>query len=918
MKVNPPVFLSLFVMVFLTTHAQAAGLRALHLRCEYQLNPLAVDTRQPRLSWVLESDERGERQTAYRIIVASSETILRRSKGDLWDSGKVASADQNQIAYAGRPLVSNVECSWKVQVWDQDGKPGPWSKPARWSMGLLSPSDWQARWIGPPAGTPLTPLPLFRRAFTVAKPVRRAVAHVCGLGQHELFLDGRKVGDNFLDPAWTVFEKTLFYTTHDLTAQLKPGPHALGVMLGKGFYNTTGDRRVHGVNANRPLKLILQAHLWYADGTEEVIASDGSWRTAPGPITHSAILGGEDFDARAVPHGWLQPQFDDSAWRLAVQTEGPGGTLLAACSPPLKKHGVFNPVRIDEPEPGVFVYDFGQNASAIPRLRVRGAAGQVLKLTPAEQRHGMSPRRNDGRGLVNPAGVGKPNFWQYTLRGEGEETWEPQFNYTGFQYVQLEGAVPKGRPNPRKRPVVEELVSVHVRNAAPTVGRFECSLPLFNAIDRNIDWAVRGNLSHVLTDCPHREKLGWLEVSYLMGPSIAGRYDIAAFYSKIARDCADSQRADGMVPTVAPAYPKFEGGFAYTPEWGAAAVIVPWLVYQWYGDRTVLAANYDTMRGFVDYMRNTSTNLVPRAGLGDWYDYGGETKGPSQFTPVELSAMATFHRCARIVSDTAGLLGEPADQQHYSELAGQIREAFNARYFDGKAEYQNSGSPQCANSLALALGLVPPGREPVVLDRVIADLRQRGNQQTAGDIGFPYLLEALARNGRHDVIYDLTIRTNMGSYGFIVNNGWTAMPEAWDANTGASMNHCMLGHNQQWFLGSLAGIRPDPVLPGFAHFIIAPELVGEVAWARGEYDSIRGRIASSWKIKDGRFLLNLTVPPNTVATVFVPAGQAEEVKESGRSLAKAGGVKLLRSERGKAVLEVLAGRYEFESRLAGP
>jgi hypothetical protein len=438
---------------------------------------------------------------------------------------------------------------------------------------------------------------------------------------------------------------------------------------------------------------------------------------------------------------------------------------------------------------------------------------------------------------------------------------------------------------------------------------------MFNAIDRNIDWAVRANLSHVLTDCPHREKLGWLEVAYLMGPSIAGRYDIAAFYSKVARDCTDSQSADGLVPTVAPAYPSFSGGFAYTPEWGAAAVIVPWLVHEWYGDRNVLAANYDTMRRFVDYMRNTSTNLVPRAGLGDWYDYGGETKGPSQFTPVELSAMATFFRCTRIVSDSAGLLGKTADQERYAELAGQIREAFNARYFDGKAEYRNTGSPQCANSMALVLGLVPPGREQAVLDRVIADLRQRGNQQTAGDIGFVYLLESLARNGRHDVIYDMTIRTNMGSYGFIVNNGWTAMPEAWDANTGASMNHCMLGHIQQWFLGSLAGIRPDPASPGFARFIIAPEPVGEVTWARGEYDSIRGHITSSWKIKDGRFLLNVTVPPNTTAMVVIPTPQPEAVRESGQPAAKAACVKFLREGSGRAIFEVGSGSYAFESRL---
>lgn len=1067
---------TLCLTVLLSIGAVQSGVaapRATDLRCEYQRDPLAVGIAQPRLSWVLESAARGERQTAYRILVASSAAQLKRNDADLWDSGRVASAEQNQITYAGKSLAANAECFWKVQVWNQDAKASRWSAPARWGVGLLESTDWQARWIGTeaqavapvegdawvwfPEGDPvksapagkryfrqrfqipagatireavffvaadnrvtmhvngqragehrawetlhqldvapllrtgdnvlalaaentapgpagligklvvrlatgkelvvpvdaswkcasdapanwdapefddrtwvparelgpfgigpwgrrlagMPPLPMFRHAFTVGKPLRRAIVHVCGLGHHELFLNGRKVGDQFLDPAWTVFEKTLFYTTHDITAQLKPGANALGVMLGKGFYNTAGDRRVHGVNANRPLKLILQAHLFYADGTEQVITSDGNWRTLPGPITHSAILGGEDYDARALPPGWATAEFEAATWQPATETDGPGGQLVAAYAPPLKEHEVFKPVLVDEPEPGIFVYDFGQNASAIPRLRVRGAAGQKVKLTPAEQRHGMSPRRNDGRGLVNPAGVGRPNYWQYTLRGGPSESWQPQFNYSGFQYVQVEGAVPKGRPNPQGLPVVEELVSVHVRNAARTVGRFECSEPLFNAIDRNIDWAVRANLSHVLTDCPHREKLGWLEVAYLMGPSIAGRYDVAGFYSKIAQDCTDSQRADGLVPTVAPAYPSFNGGFAYTPEWGAAAVIVPWQVHRWYGDRAVLAAHYDTLRGFVDYMRDTSTNLVPRAGLGDWYDYGGETKGPSQFTPVELSAMATFYRCARVVADTAELLGKAGDQQCYTELAGQIREAFNARYFDGAGEYQNFGSPQTANSMALALGLVPPGREQAVLDCIIADVRKRGNQQTAGDIGFVYLLETLARHGRHDVIYDMTLRTNMGSYGFIVNNGWTAMPEAWDANTGVSMNHCMLGHIQQWFLGSLAGIRPEPVSPGFKRFVIAPEPVGDVTWARGEYESIRGRITLSWRIADGRFRLNVTVPPNTSAVVHVPAPGVAGVRESGRAATHAAGVRFLRFENGRAVFEVGGGRYEF-------
>jgi alpha-L-rhamnosidase len=462
---------------------------------------------------------------------------------------------------------------------------------------------------------------------------------------------------------------------------------------------------------------------------------------------------------------------------------------------------------------------------------------------------------------------------------------------------------------------VEELLSVHVRNAAPIVGQFECSNPLFNQIDRIIDWAVRANLAHVLTDCPHREKLGWLEVSYLMGPSIAGRYDIASFYSKVARDCADSQQPDGLVPTVAPAYPSFTGGFAYTPEWGVAAVVNPWLLYQWYGDQSILQTSYRTMKSFLDYLNNTSKDFVPVPGLGDWYDYGhGKPVGPSQFTPPELSAMATFYRGARIVADTARLLGRPEEARRYDTLSDQIARAFNNRYFDGRNEYKNLGSPQTANSMALSLGLVPHQHEQAVLDRLVRDIRARGNQQTAGDIGHWYLLQALAERGRSDVICDMTTRTNLGSYGFIVHNGWTSMPEAWDANTGASMNHCMLGHIQEWFLGWVAGIRPDPAAPGFRRFLIQPHPVGDLTWTRASYHSIHGTIRTAWRKAEGSFTLKLTVPPNTTATVSLPAAAAEQVREGGQPLAERNGVRLLRLDPGRAVLAVQSGNYELSAR----
>jgi len=890
----------------------------IELRCEYAVDPIGIGASAPRLYWKLSSAARGQRQTAYQVLVSSSSDLLSRDQGDLWDSGKVASDQTIHIPYGGKSLSSSQQVFWKVRVWDKDGAPSEWSDPASWTMGALSPQDWRAKWIMRGTGAVNGGrLPLFRRSFDLSRPVSRAVVHVCGLGHYDLFLDGHKVGGRFLDPAWSVYEKTVYYSTFDVTRALHDvGSHAFAVMLGKGFYNTVGDRRVHGVNADRPLKLILQAHLWFADGGEELIVSDSLWKTAEGPITHSAILGGEDYDARKLPVGWDRSGFDDTTWAAAVETQGPGGQLIASDAPPMKMQKVFTAACVDEPQPGVFVYDFGQNASAVPRLRVRGKAGQVLKLTPAEQRHGMSPRRNDGAGLVDPAGVGRPNYWQYTLRGDGEERWTPQFSYSGFQYLQLEGAVPAGRPNPDGKPVVEESCSVHVRNDAPAVGHFECSDPMFNDVDRIIDWAVRSNMAHVLTDCPHREKLGWLEVSYLMGPSIAGRYDIASFYSKVTRDCADSQKPDGMVPTVAPAYPAFSGGFAYTPEWGAAAVVLPWQLYEWYGDKGVLAARYPTMKRFVDYMRATSKDLVPAPGLGDWYDYGHDKpRGAAQFTPVELTAMATFFRCTRIVADAARVLEYNEDREAYEALAAGIGRAFNAKYFDGTDQYANHGSPQTANSMALALGLVPAGREQAVLDRVVQDIRKRGNQQTAGDIGFWYLLQALSQHGRSDVIYDMTARTDIGSYGFIVRNNWTSMPEAWDADTGASMNHCMLGHIQEWFMGWVAGIRPDVTSPGFLRFVIDPHPVGALTWARAEYDSIRGMIRSEWRRSNGVFTLRVTIPAGTCAVVYIPADRAEDVTESGTPAAQARGVRVLGPDRRKARFLVEAGTYEFASRL---
>ena len=906
--------------------AGGSSMKVVDLRCEYAVDPVGIQTPAPRLFWKLTDSRhtRGQRQTAYRVLVATSAALLDSSKPDLWDSGLVAGSETTQIDYSGAALSSSQQVFWKVRTWDKDHRPSEWSARATWTMGVLGVQDWKARWIGAPesviapgpsqTNVALPGLPVFRKRFDVQKPIRKALVHVTGLGQYELFLDGVKVGKRVLDPAWSVYEKSVYYSSFDITKPLSKGSHAFAVMLGKGFYNTVGDRRVHGVHATRPLKLILQAHLYYADGSEELVVSDESWKVANGPITHSAILGGEDFDARKLPSDWMTVRFNDAAWAPAMLTDGPGGALMAAESPALSVHRVFEPVLVDEPKPGVFVYDFGQNAAGIPRLTVQGPAGAKVRLIPAEQRKGMAPRRNDGRGLVDQAGVGSPNYWEYTLRGDpGGETWTPQFTYGGFQYVQVGGATIPGRTNPSGKPVVKHLVSLQLRNDSADVGTFTCSDPMFNGADRIVDWAVQANMSHVLTDCPHREKLGWLEVSYLMGTSIAQRYDIAAFYSKVTRDIEDSQSSDGRVPTVAPAYPAFSGGFAYTPEWGAAAVVLPFQLYSIYGDRRLLAARYTCMRRFVDYMEATSKDLVPVAGLGDWYDYGhGKPVGESQFTPVQLSAMATFHRCAMIVGSAAEVLGKADDAKHYRALAARVAASFDTHFLTAPDEYRNSGSPQTANAMAIVSGIVPENRAAPFLDRIVDDLARRGYQQTAGDIGYWYLLESLARNGRSEVIDRMVNRTNMGSYGFILNNRWTSMPEAWDADTGVSMNHCMLGHVQDWFIQHVAGLRPAPGTSGFARAVFEPGEVARINSATASYDSVHGTYRTSWKREsDGGLTLSVRVPVNTTAELLVPCADQSEVREGRRALDKVLGVRVLGSTAGKLRLELGSGDYAF-------
>jgi hypothetical protein len=892
----------IMAMAFIQALDQPSVLGSLvpvQLRCEYAQNPLGVDVANPRLFWKLESATRGQRQTAYQILVSSQADLLAKNKSDLWDSGKVVSDETIQIPYSGQPLKSSQQVFWKVRVWDKDGKTSTWSPPASWIMGLLKPEDWQARWIAAQTNHPTL---MLRREFTVKPGLKRAVVSVCGLGHYDMSLNGRKVGDDCLAPGWTKYDQTCLYDTHDLTPRLRAGRNAVGLLLGNGMYNVVGGRYIKFKGSFGPLKAIGQLRLDYADGTTEIIGTDDQWRVRPGPITFSCVYGGEDYDARLEPYGWNQPGFDESRWERAQVVQGPGGALrgLSGAAPPIRAFDTLKPAHVNTLTHGVMVYDLGQNAPIIPRLKVKGPPGSVVRITPAEL---VKPDGSVDRGSI---GGGKA-YWQYTLAGNGNETWLPKFFYQGCRYLQIElvPASPGGA-----RPRIQALEGVVVHSASAPAGEFACSNTLFNRIRTLVRWAQRANMMSVLTDCPHREKLGWIEQYHLNGPSLRYEFDLAQLFTKGMADMADSQLDNGLVPDIAPEYTVFQGGFRDSPEWGSALVLVPWQQYEWTGDLELLRRHYDGMKRYVAYLGSRATNHIVSHGLGDWYDIGPKRAGMAQLTPVALTATAFYYDDARILARAAGLLGKSGDAQAFSALAAQIRAAFNQTFFNASNHQYATGS-QCAHSIPLVMDLVEPAHRPAVLDGVVADVRQRGNALTAGDVGYRYLLRALSEGGRSDVVFDINNQSDKPGYGYQLKMGATSLTEAWNADRRSSQNHFMLGQILEWFYHDLAGIGGDPAGPGYKKILIRPQPVGDVTWAKASYNSACGRIAVHWKRANGTLTLQATIPPNTTATVFVPAKPESQVTESGVAAERSAGVRFLRRENDRMIYAVSSGIYEF-------
>jgi len=714
-------------------------------------------------------------------------------------------------------------------------------------------------------------------------------------------MNGEKVGNRFLAPGWTQYDKTCLYNMYEVTDQILEGKNALGAMVGCGFYNINMERYKKFVIAYGSPTLICKLQIEYEDGSTETLVTDSSWLTDKSPITFTSIFGGEDYDSNLEQPGWDTPDFDDADWKKALVSRGPGGDLSIEMDYPLQVMEVFDDPVIKTPE-NIYLYDFKQNASGIIKLKVTGRKGQRLKLHPAE--------RLEDNGLINQKTSGTPCYFEYTLKGEGEEEWIPRFTYYGFRYVQIEGAVPKGYPNPENLPVITKLQSLHTRNSSPAVGEFECSNDLFNRTYELIDWSVRSNLASVTTDCPHREKLGWLEVTHLMGSSIRYMYDNYNLYDKIVDDMIASQTGEGLVPDISPEYVEFVTGFRDSPEWGSSCIILPWYLYKWYGDTRAMEKAYPMMEHYVAYLGDKAENHILDHGLGDWYDLGPKPPGPAQLTPKSLTATSIYFYDLKLLSKMAQMLGQKKDADQYSELAEQVRVAFNNQFFNTEENSYATGS-QTSYAMPLYFGMVDAAFEQEVRENLAKELGRSNNALTSGDVGYRYLVQTLQESGYSDIIYKMNYRSDVPGYGYQLEKGATSLTESWKAE-GASHNHMMLGHLMEWFYGALGGIKQAENSVAFKSIVIEPEVVGDVKSCRTSYDSPYGLITCDWRSGgENYFELILEIPGNTTANVYLPLDNKKTVIQNNRSIDFDDLKVSQRSGKKKAMLTVGSGTHHF-------
>jgi len=903
------------------------GLEVAGVTTELAQNPVGLETASPRFGWRLQSNDLGARQSAYQVKVFSSEEANESSL--IWDSETVGSDKSQWVAYEGAPLINGQRYYWKVKVWDLAGKESAWSELAFFELAPNNLAD-EAQWIGAicredsglPAGRnyhapsmnskenkekwshvdPLAKRSIqLRKAFNTDKEIKKATVYISGLGHYELTLNGKKVGKSEFAPLWSDYDKTVYYNIYEVGDLLQNGENAIGVLLGNGMYNVCGDRYFKFLISFGPPTLFFKMKLEYEDGSTEEIASDDSWKWSESPITFNCIFGGEDYDANLEQADWDKAKFDDTNWKNVVVQEAPKGKLRPQLAAPVKVQQQYAIKEITEPEENVFVLDMGQNLAGFPSIKVSGKKGQKVKLIVGEH--------IKDSGLVGQGRTGGPHYYEYTLKGDGEEAWQPRFSYYGYQYIQVEKVnLPDQGENP-DWPTITEIKSNFIYNDAKEVGTFESSNELFNKTHWLINNAIKSNMQSVFTDCPHREKLGWIEETHLNGPGLFFNYDISQLVPKVMQDMSDAQRENGLVPSIAPEYVVFGGDFTDSPEWGVASVVLPWMYYDYYGDSSLIVEYYPTMKRYIDYLGTTAENHIVSHGLGDWYDYGEHAAGYSKNSPIALSATSHYYFGIQLLKKAAKMMQRGNDYRKYSQLEEEVKKAFNEKFFDPESNQYGTGS-QFSNAVPLFLDMVDPSKKQAVLDNLVENIKEHGYRLTTGDVGNRYLYQTLARNGLNEVMYKMQNHYDTPGYGFQIKFGLTTLTEQWDPRKGNSWNHFMMGQIEEWFYADLAGIQPDEENPGFKHFYLKPHIVGDMTSGKATYESIYGTISSEWKKDAKQLTLHYKVPANTTATLVIPVEKSAKVRVNGDAAESAEAVEPVENDKHPA-FKLGAGEYEI-------
>ncbi len=874
---------------FLLSQAQTP----VDLQCEYLVNPIGIDATQPRLSWRIDDPRKGAIQTAYQLFVGTDSLAISNKKGNYWQTTKINSASQF-VTCDKKALLPFTRYFWTVQLWDRNGKAST-AKIASFETGMLNSSNWKGAWISDTRNIQLKPAPYFRRTFTSSKKIRSARAYIAAAGLYELYINGEKTGDHRLDPMYTRFDRRTLYVTYDITRQLQTGKNAVGVLLGNGWYNHQSTAVWYFHEApwrNRPA-FCMDLRITYEDGSVETISTDREWKTALSPVTFNSIYTAEHYDARLEIPGWNEANFNDSSWKNIIYRSAPSANIVAQALHPIRNTETIAAVSVQQFNDTSYVFNLGRNISGVSRIKVNGPAGTIIRLKHGERLY--SSGKVDISNIdahYRPTDNTDPFQTDiFILKGKGEESFMPLFNYKGFQYVEVTSSNPI-------RLTKESLTGYFMHSDVPVAGSLNSSNPVINKIWYATNNSYLSNLFGYPTDCPQREKNGWTGDAQIAIETGLYNFDGITIYEKWLADHRDEQQPNGVLPSIVPT-----GGWGYEwgngPDWTSTIAIIPWNIYLFYGDSKLLADCYENIKRYVDHIDELYPSGLTSWGLGDWIPV-------KSTSPVELTSSAYYFADVTILARAAMLLGKKEDHLRYTALALKIKNAFNTKYLDKAAAIYGSGI-QTELSVPLFWGLVPDDYK----NRVAVSLAKRveldSNRLDVGLLGTKAILNALSENGYADLAYKLAAQEKYPSWGWWIVNGATTLYENWpiDAKSDISMNHIMFGEIGAWFYKALGGIKPDPALPGFKHILLEPQFVKGLDQCETTHESRYGTIRSAWKRTGKQILYDIRIPPNTTATVLLATEQGDNWRLDGQLQHAAGN---------RLSITLPAGAYRFEKK----